>query len=208
MTYELQYFCGEITIDNEIIIEILEKCKLSTGTNRKKKYKEFWGKYPTKGMISATWGYTKRFWLTPTKKRKESKYYGLYQTQIMTDNPHLEQVFQEYAVLHLPTDFYWTQVQINKNYRIQPHVDAPNQGFSYIVGMGDYGLGQLCINKGGKTMKVNVKDKPYRFNGSRLQHWVEDWINGDRWTLVFFTHHTKNGLKELAEKKISIKSNE
>jgi len=200
--YELKYFCGEITIDNEVMIEILEKCKLSTGTNRKKKYKAFYGCYPTSDMISATWGYTKRPYLTPVKNRVESDYYGYYQTQVMTLNPHLREVFEEYAMLHLPRNFFWSQVQINKNYKIQPHVDAPNQGMSYIVGMGNYGLGELCILKSGKVEKIDIKNKPFKFNGSRFKHWVEDYMGGDRWSLVFFTHHTKSGLNNLAKKKI------
>jgi hypothetical protein len=202
---DLLYFTGDIEIDGEVMIEKLNEAHLQTGTDRKKHYKQYWGKYPTSDMISATWGYTKRGKMSVDKWRKESNLYGYYQTQVMTNNEELGDVFKEYAMLYLPKSFHWTQVQINKNWQIAPHRDASNQGRSYIVGLGEYKGGGLVINVNGKNKTVNIKNKIYGFDGSKYTHWV-DHYEGERWSLVFFTHHSKKELKELKKKKKKLNS--
>jgi hypothetical protein len=197
---DLQFFTGDIEIDGEIMVEKLKEAHLQTGTDRKKHYKQYWGKYPTSDMISATWGYTKRGKMSEDKWRVESDLYGYYQTQVMTNNEQLDDVFHEYAMLHLPKTFHWNQVQINKNWAIPPHRDASNQGRSYIVGLGDYKNGRLMVNINGKNKSVNIRNKVFGFDGSKHTHWVTPFV-GERWSLVFFTHHGKNELRQLRKKK-------
>lgn len=203
MKYKIRYFTGDINVDNGIMAHILSECKLYTGTDRKNYYKRFKNKYPTSKQISATWGYTRRGKMSDTKWRKESDYFAYYKTKVMSDNPELEKVFTEYAKKYLPKNFFWSQVQINFNYDIPKHKDSCNQGFSYIVGFGDYTGGELVIDFDGYEKKVDIHDNPYTFNGSEYEHWVAPFT-GDRWSLVFFTHHSKEQLRDLKEKKINI----
>jgi hypothetical protein len=198
----IRYFTGDIFVDNGIMAEILSECTLYTGTDRKNYYKKHKDKYPTSKQISATWGYTRRGKMSETKWREESEYDGYYETKVMSDNPELEKIFKEYASYHLPKKFFWSQVQINFNYDIPKHFDSSNQGYSYIVGIGDYTGGELMIDFNGYVKTVDIKDSPYTFNGSDYEHWVAPF-EGDRWSLVFFTHHTKEQLHNLKIKKLS-----
>lgn len=202
MKYSVRYFTGDIKTDSGIMADILSQCKLYTGTDRKNYYKKYKNKYPTRDQISATWGYTRRGKMSETKWREESEYYGYYKTKVMSDNPELEKIFKEYAKRYLPKNFFWSQVQINYNYDIPKHKDSANQGYSYIVGLGDYTGGELMINVLGYEKKVDIRDKPYTFNGSEYEHWVAPF-EGERWSLVFFTHHTKEQLRDLKEKKLN-----
>ena len=200
----MTHLTGEIEIDNEILAEILEDRKLYTGTNRKLMLKNGRGYYPSKNTISATWGLTRRGRLCPTNEyRDESPYYGWYYTKTYSDNKDLKEIFQEYSDLHLPKNFFWTQVQINKNFESPPHRDAPNQGSSVIVGFGDYSGGKLAINKNGKVFYKDIKNNPTKFNGASYTHWTTPY-SGTRWSLVFFTHHKKSELKQLIKKKNNI----
>ena len=201
----MKYFTGDILVDNGIMGSILEECTLYTGTDRKNYYKKFKGKHPFGSQISATWGYTRRGKMSDTKWREESPYYGYYQTKVMSDNPILKEVFKEYTSLYLPPNYFWSQVQINYNFDIPRHTDSSNQGYSWIVGFGDYTGGELCIELAEDNIKkVDIRDVPLTFNGSLYPHWVEPF-DGDRWSLVFFTHHSQDQLRQLALKKNNCK---
>lgn len=202
----LQHFTGNIEIDNEILENILKECKLYTGTNRKMMLKNGRGHYPKSNEISATWGLTRRGQLCPSQNyREESPYYGWYYTKTYSDNKHLKSVFEEYSDLHLPKGFHWTQVQINFNYFTPPHRDSSNQSSSVIVGFGNYTGGKLAINKNGKVFYKDIKNNPTKFSGAKYTHWTTEYA-GDRWSIVFFTHHKKSELKELIKKKELLKN--
>ncbi|MFZ4671447.1 MAG: hypothetical protein ACOYLT_05470 [Flavobacterium sp.] len=79
-------------------------------------------------------------------------------------------------------EFEFTTITLNKNFKCEPHKDGKNIGDSYIIGLGDYDDGELNI----EGEKINIKNKFYKFNGSEKTHFVEDWKNGDRFTLVFY----------------------
>lgn len=78
--------------------------------------------------------------------------------------------------------FEFTTITLNKNFKCQPHKDGKNIGHSYIIGLGDYEDGELNV----ENEKIDIKNKFYKFNGSEKTHFVEDWKNGDRFTLVFY----------------------
>jgi hypothetical protein len=198
----MKYFTGDIIVDNGILADILSECTLYTGTDRKNYYKKHKDKYPTSKQISATWGYTRRGKMSERKWRVESDYYGYYKTKVMSDNPELQKVFKEYTSLYLPKNFFWSQCQINFNYDIPKHKDSTNQGYSYIVGFGDYTGGELMIDFDGYEKKVDIKDNPFIFDGSTYTHWVAPF-EGDRWSIVFFTHHTIEQLRDLKYKKLN-----
>tara|TARA_R100000654_G_scaffold73126_1_gene105595 strand:- start:295 stop:951 length:657 start_codon:yes stop_codon:yes gene_type:complete len=199
-------FTGNIEIDNEILQIILESKNFYTGTNRKLMLKNGHGHYPKKGQISATYGLTRRGQLYPSNEcREESPYYGWYYTKTYSENKDLLPIFQEYSDLHLPKNFFWTQIQINRCFETPQHRDAPNQGSSVIVGFGDYTGGKLCINKNGKVFYKDIKNKPTKFNGAKYTHWTSPY-SGTRWSIVFFTHHGKAELNRLRKKKNEIKN--
>lgn len=82
-------------------------------------------------------------------------------------------------------NFNYTTIQLNKNIISPPHIDKNNVGPSYIIALGNYTGGNLVIE--GK--EVNIKDKLYKFNGTK-GHWVTPF-SGTRYSLVFFTHTFK-----------------
>jgi len=98
--------------------------------------------------------------------------------------PVLYELIQKLIHLYHPT-FAYTTIQVNKNVCSSPHVDKNNVGPSYIIGLGDYTGGDLCIE--GK--KCNIKNRWKLFDGTK-GHWVEPF-DGTRFSLVFFTHTFK-----------------
>jgi len=73
-------------------------------------------------------------------------------------------------------------IMINKNFKCAPHKDRNNCGDSIIFGLGDYDGGDLVIEGEGHCLLYS----PLKFNGAENEHWVEDWVNGDRYTVVLF----------------------
>jgi hypothetical protein len=52
----------------------------------------------------------------------------------------------------------------------------------------------------GKVFYKDIKNKPTKFNGAKYTHWTSAY-SGTRWSLVFFTHHSKSELKKSRKKK-------
>lgn len=71
-------------------------------------------------------------------------------------------------------------IMINKNFKCIPHKDRNNIGDSIIVGLGDYNGGDLVVEGEGHCILYS----PLVFNGHEKEHWVEDWTDGDRYTVV------------------------
>jgi hypothetical protein len=80
----------------------------------------------------------------------------------------------------LPTDFSYQSIQVNQNYRSNPHKDKGNSGVSAIVGFGDYTEGALNVD----GTDVNIRYKMVLFDGSEYLHYTQAW-EGDRYSLVF-----------------------
>lgn len=98
----------------------------------------------------------------------------------------------EIAKKILPPDFTYQSIQVNQNYRSQPHKDKGNLGISAIVGFGDYVGGALNI----ETVDVDIKHKLIFFDGSELLHFTQVW-EGDRYSLVFSrTQHSFTQMPE------------
>lgn len=180
------YFTGHWESDNYMMTDILSQIEFFSGSERKKMCK-------TKpGDGSMLYGYTWKSWMSPTKRRTPSEYIGLCQTKMKDLYPELEDIFKEFASHHFP-DFYWTQVQMNKNFKAPHHKDSKNIGESVLCAFGDYAKGRTIvkINKNA-LVTYDPREKPVKFNGSLYEHWVEDWYGGDRYSLVFY-----NNLKSL-----------
>ena len=71
-------------------------------------------------------------------------------------------------------------IMINKNFKCIPHKDKNNIGDSIIFGLGGYNSGDLVIEGKGHCILYS----PLIFNGALHEHWVEDWTDGDRYTVV------------------------
>ena len=82
-------------------------------------------------------------------------------------------------------DFKYTTIQINKNLPCKPHVDKNNVGPSYIIALGDFTGGELCLE--GK--EFNIKNRFKKFDGTK-GHWTKPF-KGERYSLIYFTHTFK-----------------
>lgn len=188
------FFNGDdIDGDCSILESILEQVEFYSGTERKKMLH-----VNHKIGGSMLYGLTWRAFLKRDKKtgeiitRKKDLATGLYYTKIMTDYPDLQQVFYEFGQLYFP-DFEFNQVQMNKNFKCPPHKDSQNVGESILISIGDFKDGNTCIEKNpiAGPIVVNSHNQPIKFNGSKYTHWVEPWLGGDRYSLVFFNRFKK-----------------
>jgi len=116
-----------------------------------------------------------------------------------TIHPKLFQLLQE-LIRSFKPDFQYTTIQVNKNTQCKPHIDTNNVGDSYIIALGNFTGGDLVI----ESKKFNIRNRFKRFDG-HLAHWVEPF-EGDRYSLVFFTHTFKPPIRSLANLKITEKA--
>lgn len=189
-------FTGDWEKDNLIMESLLDKMDIVSGSDRNKML------YINKKKGgSALYGVTWKSYVTPTKNRPPSlKWKSLYMTKLRVEHPQMEKLFEEFAGIYFP-NFFWSQVQINKNFPAPIHKDSMNVGESYLCSFGNYTDGLTCVDFGGmgKTAvcKLNPRLKPVNFNGSKFPHWVEPF-EGKRYSLVFF-NNIKNHEKKLIE---------
>lgn len=94
--------------------------------------------------------------------------------------PELWKECQEAIKIFAP-DFDSDCVMINHNTESRPHLDSRNIGDSIIVGLGGYEDGELVVD----GEEYDIRHKPIKFNGSKLEHWNKKW-NGDRWSIIWF----------------------
>jgi FkbM family methyltransferase len=99
--------------------------------------------------------------------------------------PKLYQLLLDYGK-ELNPNFRFGLITLNKNFKCNPHHDKKNQGITMIKAFGDYTGGDLCIEKNGKTVKIDIRKEPFYFNGSETLHWVDDF-EGERYSVVFYT---------------------
>jgi len=109
---------------------------------------------------------------------------NLYRSVAWTEYPHLLDVFKEFSGLYF-SGRVWDSIQININFRCNPHKDKKNCGRSVLVAMGDYTGGKTCIDINGSVVKLDARDYPVIFDGSKYTHYVEPY-EGVRYSLVFF----------------------
>ena len=176
------YFIGDWFSDNAIMSSILDEIEFyigrewnlirPDGTKYRQKIKA------KKNGGSMLYGVTWRGFLAPGKLRTRRG--NLFQTKIVDDYPELEYIFSEFAQLYFP-DFEYKNVQMNKNFECRPHIDSKNIGMSIVCAFGDYQGGDLVV----EDEKIDIQEKPYKFNGSEKLHWVEPF-EGTRYSLVFF----------------------
>ena len=120
---------------------------------------------------SVTFGYSKSRFIknAPLKLRKNNTKY-----------PKVYKQLKYIASIFFP-DFKFDAITLNHNLKCEPHKDGNNIGESYIVGFGNYTGGNLNV----EGESIDIKYKPYKFNGSESTHYTEDF-EGDRWSAVFY----------------------
>jgi hypothetical protein len=182
------------------IFNLLEKTKINVSSRGKPKRKtqKINKNYVGKGR-SQTMGIVENI----NEKFKGKKGLDIYTLSKFTiDNPIL---YEKIKLLGKYYNFNFTSIQINKNFKCDRHKDSINMGESMIIGLGDYKGGELCIEsiiqleQDNEIKKINIKNKPYYFNGSQYFHWVNDF-EGTRYTLVYFNIERYCKLKSLCKK--------
>tara|TARA_R100000657_G_C4591729_1_gene50395 strand:- start:95 stop:571 length:477 start_codon:yes stop_codon:yes gene_type:complete len=100
------------------------------------------------------------------------------------DNPTIYPILQKFMNKYYPNIKY-NSFQINRNFQTLPHKDKNNNGNSLIVGLGDYINGELMLYENDKIKKIDIKYKPYIFDGSKILHWTNNY-KGDRYSFVSY----------------------
>tara|TARA_R110001592_G_scaffold233421_1_gene491029 strand:+ start:46 stop:588 length:543 start_codon:yes stop_codon:yes gene_type:complete len=179
------FFNSDKETDDMVMFNILEGIDYYSGTERRNMLKV------PKGDGSMLWGNTWKGFLAWRNGEKilrtpDPNHKGRYLTKVKAENPHLQEVFYEYSNKYFP-DFEYKQVQMNKNYPCPPHTDR-NKGESICIAFGDYTGGLLCIEKENGIEKYDSRLLPTQFDGFKYKHWVEPYMNGTRYSLVFFNN--------------------
>tara|TARA_R110000765_G_C18669336_1_gene577907 strand:- start:153 stop:656 length:504 start_codon:yes stop_codon:yes gene_type:complete len=121
--------------------------------------------------------------------KKEGKTGRCIVDSLKTERPKYKIIFEMASELMKEYDpkFKFTSIQFNRNHKMKKHKDGNNVGVSYIIGLGNYLDGELKIwdLTGEYTKIVDIKDKFYKFDGSKHYHETQDFI-GDRITLVYY----------------------
>jgi hypothetical protein len=76
----------------------------------------------------------------------------------------------------------FTSVYINNNIVCPKHLDKGNNGLSCIISLGDYTGCNLVI----EDKIYDAKYTPIVFDGTKLEHWNENTLVGDKYSLIFF----------------------
>jgi hypothetical protein len=179
-------FLGEWFSDCAIMYTILEELPFYTGTERKKMLysKGHSMLYGTTWKAHLTYRDGKQIFREPDKETSKFK------TKMYSEYPALKQIFREFAEYHFP-DFEYTQVQMNKDFPCPPHFDSLNIGESVLCVFGDFLDGETCLYNENtrKIEKYDARDAPFKFNGSKILHWVRPIRSkGTRYSLVFFNN--------------------
>jgi hypothetical protein len=87
-------------------------------------------------------------------------------------------------------DFRFDCIQVNKDQQTAQHVDAYNEGPSYIVALGDFTDGELVLHYTDGNVDYKIKNNPLQFDG-HIPHSTRPF-SGSRFSLVFFrVSHTR-----------------
>jgi hypothetical protein len=100
------------------------------------------------------------------------------------DNPTIYPILEKFMNKYYP-NVKFNSFQINRNFQTMPHKDKRNNGNSLIVGLGDYTNGELMIYHHENIRKIDIKYKPYIFDGCNILHWTNNY-KGDRFSFVSY----------------------
>lgn len=112
----------------------------------------------------------------------------------------LYSVVTEQQPPHAVAGVNYTALAITANFRGSPHMDAHDTTVQYVVAVGDFTGGELCVddddddNDNTTTVtQINVHNRLGRLEGRRV-HWVTGWQGLCRYSVVYYStsaaHHT------------------
>ena len=103
--------------------------------------------------------------------------------ELSCDSKRLPEVYEEIIKIgKIICPFEFTSIQLNKNLVCPKHKDSNNVGLSLLVSFGDYKGGEINID----NKKYDAKCRPIIFDGSKLEHYNNDIIEGTKYSLVYF----------------------
>ena len=103
--------------------------------------------------------------------------------ELSHDSKRLPKVYEEIMRIgNIICPFEFTSIQLNKNLVCPKHKDSNNVGVSLLVSFGDYKGGQINID----NKKYDARCRPIIFDGSKLEHYNDDIIEGTKYSLVYF----------------------
>ena len=125
------------------------------------------------GHQSATFGYTRaRF------GRKYGELFDLSNYSIKY--PEIYNELLRIGNIYCP--FKFTSIHVNKNVVCPKHIDNKNVGKSMLVSFGDYTGCKIIID----NIEYDADCNPVIFDGSKIEHWNTDDLEGTKYSLVFF----------------------
>jgi hypothetical protein len=149
------------------IYELLKKCKILGSGNLTKR--NYGGSRAYTSPCGLKWDYINSKYNTCAFDR---------------DNPTIYPILEKFMNKYYPNIKY-NSFQVNRNFQSLPHKDKNNIGKSLIVGLGDYKDGELMIYKNDKIKKIDIRYKPFIFDGGNILHWTNNY-NGDRYSIVSY----------------------
>lgn len=78
--------------------------------------------------------------------------------------------------------FKFTSIHVNKNVTCPKHKDSKNIGSSMLLSFGNYTGSKIII----ENIVYDAYYNPIIFDGSKLEHWNTDDLQGTKYSLVFF----------------------
>jgi len=101
-------------------------------------------------------------------------------THIDKKYPHISEELNKIGKI---LDFSYNSIHLNNNVICPPHYDKHNNGPSLLISLGDYSGCNIVI----EDIMYDAKYTPIIFNGSKLKHWNTDDLQGNKYSLVFYT---------------------
>lgn len=111
-------------------------------------------------------------------KRANGNLYDLSESSIKY--PEIYNELLKIGEMYCP--FKFTSIHVNKNVTCPKHKDSKNIGSSMLLSFGNYIGGKIVI----ENIEYDSYNKPIIFNGSKLEHWNTDDLQGTKYSLVFF----------------------
>lgn len=84
--------------------------------------------------------------------------------------------------------FEFKSIQLNNNTVCPPHHDSANLGSSMLISFGEYTGCNIVID----GVMYDAKYRPIIFNGSEREHWNTNDLQGNKYSLVFYTIKENN----------------
>ena len=82
----------------------------------------------------------------------------------------------------VPEEIPFTNISINRNYEMKPHIEKLNFGYCLSLSFGDFTGGELIID----DVAYKNKYAPILFNRALNEHYDKPIKGGDKYTVLYF----------------------